>query len=49
MRIVIAVILFALAVFAMIGDGHIHINTLTLLLALGGLSVLISHFQVRKK
>lgn len=49
MRIVIAVILFALAAYAMIGDGHIHINPLTLLLALGGLSVLLSHIRLRKK
>ena len=49
MRIVIAIILFALAAFTMIGDGSIHINLLSVLLALGGLSVLLSHFRLRKK
>ena len=49
MRIAIALLLFGLTAFSSLDANGIHINTLTLLLGLGGLSVLISHFRPPKK
>ena len=48
MRLALALVLFGLTAFTMIGDGHIRVTTLSMLLGLGGVAVLLSHFRLKK-